>query len=100
MPEPMQGSYRIEVLKKQGKVKHSFTVEEYVLPKYQVTVELPDTINHRDETITVKVCGRYTYGKPVMGEVIGDMSVRNSGRFISGMTLIYGQSMFCWTLFL
>nr|BAU69625.1 A2M1 [Sphyrna zygaena] len=92
MPEPMQGLYRIEVLKKEGKVEHYFSVEQYVLPKYDVRVELPDTISHLSETIPFKVCGRSTYGKPVMGEVSGTVSRSMSHGFLRIMNSFHGET--------
>ncbi|PKU30937.1 hypothetical protein llap_18759 [Limosa lapponica baueri] len=40
--EPIQGSYKIVVQKSfSSHVEHSFSVEEYVLPKYEVLVKMP-----------------------------------------------------------
>ncbi|KAK3743044.1 hypothetical protein RRG08_063910 [Elysia crispata] len=44
-----------------------FTVMEYVLPRFEVEIEPPPFILASDETISGKVCGKYTYGKPVTG---------------------------------
>ncbi|NXA17211.1 A2ML1 protein, partial [Ibidorhyncha struthersii] len=63
--EPALGTYVIEV---EGK-RHSFSVEEYVLPKFEVTIELPAVVLEKDKKIQVEICGRYTYGKPVQGKV-------------------------------
>ncbi|XP_053870604.1 alpha-2-macroglobulin-like protein 1 [Malaclemys terrapin pileata] len=63
--EPALGTYAIEA---QG-TRHSFSVEEYVLPKFEVTLELPRVVTVLDETLLLRVCGRYTYGKPVQGRV-------------------------------
>ncbi|KAH1174289.1 hypothetical protein KIL84_002433, partial [Mauremys mutica] len=63
--EPALGTYAIAV---QG-TRHSFSVEEYVLPKFEVTLELPPVVTVLDETLLLRVCGRYTYGKPVLGRV-------------------------------
>ncbi|XP_050790972.1 alpha-2-macroglobulin-like protein 1 [Gopherus flavomarginatus] len=63
--EPALGTYAIEA---QG-TRHSFSVEEYVLPKFEVTLELPPVVTVLDETLLLRVCGRYTYGKPVLGKV-------------------------------
>ncbi|XP_039360112.1 alpha-2-macroglobulin-like protein 1 [Mauremys reevesii] len=69
--EPALGTYAIEA---QG-TRHSFSVEEYgaqrgpVLPKFEVTLELPPVVTVLDETLLLRVCGRYTYGKPVLGRV-------------------------------
>ncbi|NXW37049.1 A2MG protein, partial [Phaetusa simplex] len=68
--EPIQGSYKIVVQKSYSShVEHSFSVEEYVLPKYEVLVKLPKMITIKDMEIPVSVCGLYTYGKPVPGLV-------------------------------
>ncbi|XP_038241338.1 alpha-2-macroglobulin-like protein 1 [Dermochelys coriacea] len=63
--EPALGTYAIEA---QG-TRHSFSVEEYVLPKFEVILELPPVVTVLDETLLLRVCGRYTYGKPVLGRV-------------------------------
>ncbi|XP_065433527.1 alpha-2-macroglobulin-like protein 1 isoform X1 [Chrysemys picta bellii] len=69
--EPALGTYAIEA---QG-TRHSFSVEEYgaqrnpVLPKFKVTLELPPMMTVLDETLLLRVCGRYTSGKPVLGRV-------------------------------
>ncbi|KAM9112840.1 alpha-2-macroglobulin-like [Pangshura tecta] len=63
--EPALGAYAIEA---QG-TRHSFSVEEYVLPKFEVTLELPPVVTVLDETLLLRVCGRDTYGKPVLGRV-------------------------------
>ncbi|KAM6162667.1 LOW QUALITY PROTEIN: alpha-2-macroglobulin-like [Erethizon dorsatum] len=68
--EPIQGFYKIVVLKQSGaKTEHFFTVEEYVLPKFEVQVKCPKTVTLPDEEVNVTVCGIYTYGKPVLGHV-------------------------------
>nr|ADP20501.1 alpha-2-macroglobulin precursor [Fukomys anselli] len=68
--EPLQGSYRIVVQKQLGRrIEHPFTVEEFVLPKFEVQVTMPQKITILEEEFTVSVCGRYTYGKPVPGNV-------------------------------
>ncbi|NXL86370.1 OVOS protein, partial [Alectura lathami] len=66
--EPILGSYHIIVEKKSGdKEYHYFTVEEYVLPKFEVTTSMPRRISFFDEEIRVNVCALYTYGQPVQG---------------------------------
>ncbi|XP_015192992.2 alpha-2-macroglobulin-like protein 1 isoform X2 [Lepisosteus oculatus] len=69
-PEALQGSYVITAWSQTGKeTTHSFEIKEYVLPKYEVKVHLPRVITIMDKEATFKVCGKYTYGKPVLGEV-------------------------------
>ncbi|NXP00561.1 A2ML1 protein, partial [Certhia brachydactyla] len=67
--EPALGTYTISV---EGK-SHSFSVEEYVLPKFEVTIHLPSTLWEKDNKFPVEICGRYTYGKPVQGKVQADL---------------------------
>uniref|UniRef100_A0A8I5ZV18 Murinoglobulin 2 n=1 Tax=Rattus norvegicus TaxID=10116 RepID=A0A8I5ZV18_RAT len=68
--EPIQGPYKIVVLKQSGvKEEHSFTVMEFVLPRFGVDVKVPNAISVYDEIISVTACATYTYGKPVLGRV-------------------------------
>ncbi|NWH32618.1 OVOS protein, partial [Chloropsis hardwickii] len=70
IPEPILGSYQITVETKSGeKEYHFFRVEEYVLPKFEVTTNGPKAISFFDEEIRVNVCSSYTYGQPVQGTV-------------------------------
>ncbi|NXC40583.1 A2ML1 protein, partial [Penelope pileata] len=63
--EPALGTYTIQVEEK----TLSFSVEEYVLPKFEVIIDLPPTVLQKDEKFRMGICGRYTYGKPVQGKV-------------------------------
>ncbi|XP_074748428.1 alpha-2-macroglobulin-like protein 1 [Strix uralensis] len=63
--EPALGTYIIEA---EGK-SHSFSVEEYVLPKFEMTIDLPAMVLEKDKKFQMEICGRYTYGKPVQGKV-------------------------------
>ncbi|KAM6473947.1 alpha-2-macroglobulin-like [Liasis olivaceus] len=66
--EPRQGTYRVALQKASGKmVEHTFDVEEYVLPRYEVSVKTPKIISIMATEIQATVCGKYTYGKPVPG---------------------------------
>ncbi|NXO02976.1 OVOS protein, partial [Rhinopomastus cyanomelas] len=68
--EPILGNYKIIISKKSGdKIYHSFLVDEYVLPKFDVTVMAPESLTVLDTEFRVKVCGMYTYGQPVEGQV-------------------------------
>ncbi|GAB1291241.1 Murinoglobulin-1 [Apodemus speciosus] len=68
--EPIQGPYKIVLLKQSGvKEEHSFTVMEYVLPRFDVDLKVPNAISEQDEILSVTACGKYTYGKPVPGHV-------------------------------
>ncbi|XP_014795623.1 PREDICTED: ovostatin-like [Calidris pugnax] len=68
IPEPILGSYHITVEKKSGEKEYQyFTVQEYVLPKFEVTTSVPRRISFFDEEVRVNVCASYTYGQPVQG---------------------------------
>ncbi|NXD07159.1 A2MG protein, partial [Nothocercus nigrocapillus] len=86
--EPIQGTYTVVVQKASGKkIQHPFSVEEYVLPKFEVTVKMPRMITILDEKLMVTVCGLYTFGKPVPGLV----SFRVCRKFESAATNCYGE---------
>ncbi|NXF65435.1 A2MG protein, partial [Ciccaba nigrolineata] len=86
--EPMQGTYTVVAQQASGKtVRHRFSVEEYVLPKFEVTVKMPKVITILDEKLTVTVCGLYTFGKPVPGLV----SFRVCRKFEHAATTCYGE---------
>ncbi|KAJ7419867.1 alpha-2-macroglobulin-like protein 1 [Willisornis vidua] len=65
--EPLLGTYVINVTS--VKAYGSFSVEEYVLPKFEVIFEAPNQIYALDTTFPLQVCGRYTQGKSVQGIV-------------------------------
>ncbi|XP_073189676.1 alpha-2-macroglobulin-like protein 1 [Lepidochelys kempii] len=65
--EPPLGMYIISVANE--KAHSSFSVEEYVLPKFEVVFEEPTQIYALDKTFLLRVCGRYTYGKGVQGKI-------------------------------
>uniref|UniRef100_A0A673WLV1 Alpha-2-macroglobulin-like n=1 Tax=Salmo trutta TaxID=8032 RepID=A0A673WLV1_SALTR len=68
--EATQGSYIITAWNEKGeRTSQNFDIKEYVLPKYEVKVHLPQTITILDNQATLRVCGKYTYGKPVLGSV-------------------------------
>ncbi|NWI96005.1 A2MG protein, partial [Pitta sordida] len=86
--EPMQGTYTVVAQKTSGKtIQHPFSVEEYVLPKFEVTVKMPKVITILDEKLKVTVCGQYTFGKPVPGLV----NFRVCRNFERGGTACYGE---------
>ncbi|XP_025038816.2 alpha-2-macroglobulin-like protein 1 isoform X1 [Pelodiscus sinensis] len=65
--EPPLGTYIISVANE--KAHSSFSVEEYVLPKFEVFFEGPTQIYALDKTFPLRVCGRYIYGKGVQGKI-------------------------------
>ncbi|XP_062971829.1 ovostatin homolog 1-like [Cynocephalus volans] len=68
--EPILGWYEITVESlSEKKTYHLFSVEEYVLPKFQMIVDAPENILVVDSEFKVNVCASYTYGEPVEGKV-------------------------------
>ncbi|CAI9601968.1 unnamed protein product [Staurois parvus] len=61
--EPPLGEYSIRV----KDTVHTFTVEEYVLPKFEVSLQFPKVVMFDSNKFPLHICGRYTYGKPVQG---------------------------------
>ncbi|XP_053305970.1 alpha-2-macroglobulin-like protein 1 [Spea bombifrons] len=47
----------------------SFSVSEYVPKRFEVNIFLPSRDALTDDIFTVKACGRYNYGKPVLGSI-------------------------------
>ncbi|XP_061073145.1 alpha-2-macroglobulin isoform X2 [Conger conger] len=80
-PEATQGNYIITAWNEKGTpTTHNFEIKEYVLPKYEVKVHLPNVMTILDTQATLKVCGKYTYGKPVLGSVKAEVC-RKSFRY-------------------
>ncbi|XDV32424.1 hypothetical protein PO909_003242 [Leuciscus waleckii] len=48
-------------------ISHDFEVKKYVLPKFEVTVKIPNKVSVEEEELIIEVCGKYTYGQPVPG---------------------------------
>ena len=67
--EPNLGVWRITALADKGRTQLDIRVEKYVLPKYEVRVELPKEWFLASEPVKGKVLARYSFGKPVEGEL-------------------------------
>nr|XP_046244328.1 alpha-2-macroglobulin-like [Scatophagus argus] len=67
--EAQRGIYRIGVWINGNKIYQDFKVDKYVLPKFEVTINMSDKISIGQEEIKVKVCAKYTYGQPVPGSI-------------------------------
>ncbi|XP_042877971.1 alpha-2-macroglobulin-like isoform X7 [Penaeus japonicus] len=69
--EPEEGTYRIKIQSTDGSspAVKEFKVEEYVLPRFEVTVVPPKYILGTDTDFTFTVCAKYTFGQPVKGNL-------------------------------
>uniref|UniRef100_A0A3Q0S085 Alpha-2-macroglobulin bait region domain-containing protein n=1 Tax=Amphilophus citrinellus TaxID=61819 RepID=A0A3Q0S085_AMPCI len=67
--EAREGMYSIIVSGGEDKLYHNFKVEKYVLPKFDVTVNVSEEVSIGQEEFDIKLCAKYTYGQPVPGSV-------------------------------
>ncbi|MEE8194153.1 MAG: alpha-2-macroglobulin family protein, partial [Dehalococcoidales bacterium] len=67
--EPNLGVWKIIALTDKGKTQLDVRVEKYVLPKYEVKIELVREWFLVSEAIIGKISAQYTFGKPVTGEL-------------------------------
>ncbi|XP_015780239.1 PREDICTED: CD109 antigen-like [Acropora digitifera] len=66
--QPVEGNWKISVTAaKDQKAEQVFEVKPYVLPKFEVKVELPPYMIKKEQLLTGKVLARYTYGKGAKG---------------------------------
>ncbi|XP_055641122.1 thioester-containing protein 1 allele R1-like isoform X6 [Toxorhynchites rutilus septentrionalis] len=65
---PVLGRWLINVEVLGTTKTQEFEVDEYVLPKFEVSVESPGITTFKDGSVKVIVRAKYTYGKPVKGE--------------------------------
>ncbi|XP_061165105.1 CD109 antigen-like [Saccostrea echinata] len=72
---PVLGEWQIKAV--QGNEAHTkiVTVDEYVLPKFDVTLDLPPYGLSNRSLTGIKVTSKYTFGKPVKGIV--DIRIRS-----------------------
>ncbi|KAJ9580500.1 hypothetical protein L9F63_024322, partial [Diploptera punctata] len=73
---PVLGDWTITVSLLGETSSKSFEVAEYVLPKFEVTVDAPEHVTYKDSHFVATVEAKYTYGKAVEGEVTATV---NSG---------------------
>ncbi|XP_062854264.1 alpha-2-macroglobulin-like protein 1 [Trichomycterus rosablanca] len=69
-PKAAYGIYTITAMnEKNDAITQSFEIKDYVLPKFEVTVQLPPVVSILESSATLEICAKYTYGKPVNGSV-------------------------------
>uniref|UniRef100_A0A8C2HYT3 Alpha-2-macroglobulin-like 1 n=1 Tax=Cyprinus carpio TaxID=7962 RepID=A0A8C2HYT3_CYPCA len=81
-PEAAEGFYTITAWdEKNQQISHSFEIKEYVLPKYEVNIDFPSILTVQDKEVTLKVCAKYTYGKPLLGSVNAEVCGQSYGYY-------------------
>ncbi|MDP2718296.1 MAG: MG2 domain-containing protein, partial [Dehalococcoidia bacterium] len=68
--EPNLGTWKLLATSGKQKSQLDIKVEKYVLPKYEVKVDLPREWYLVNEAIKGEVTAEYSFGKPVAGELI------------------------------
>ncbi|XP_050425560.1 CD109 antigen-like isoform X2 [Adelges cooleyi] len=66
--EPVLGDWNITVTVLDQIFHKSFTVAEYVLPKFEVTIDVPEHSTFKQSIVSATIHAKYTYGKAVKGE--------------------------------
>ncbi|XP_006835854.1 PREDICTED: CD109 antigen [Chrysochloris asiatica] len=66
---PIFGDWSIQVQVNDQTYFQSFQVSEYVLPKFEVTLQTPLYFSLNSKSLNGTIMAKYTYGKPVKGDV-------------------------------
>jgi CD109 antigen len=64
------GTWKYEVKAAGQSNMKTFKVEEYVLPKYEVLLDVPEDYTVEDGNLDFKVTAKYTFGQAVKGSVV------------------------------
>jgi CD109 antigen len=67
--EPNLGTWKINVQAAESETQLDVKIEEYVLPKYEVSVDLQKEWYLANEAIEGTIKAEYSFGKPVKGEL-------------------------------
>ena len=67
--EPNLGVWKVTTGSGEQTAQADVRVEEYVLPKYEISLQLPKNWVLAGETLTGDISAEYSFGKPVRGEV-------------------------------
>jgi len=67
--EPNLGTWKITAVTSKATSELDIKIEEYVLPKYEVQLDIPREWYLVDEEVKGTVSATYSFGKPVQGEV-------------------------------
>lgn len=67
--EPMLGDWTIQAEARSQTTTKRFQVAEYILPTFEVGLQLPKFITYDEPELIATVRATYTYGKPVNGQV-------------------------------
>ncbi|XP_056097146.1 alpha-2-macroglobulin-P-like [Rhinichthys klamathensis goyatoka] len=69
-PEAQMGMYTLKAFIADREISQVFEVKKYVLPKFDVTVNTPQTYSVAVMGLKVEACAKYTFGQPVPGQAL------------------------------
>ncbi|KAI7792335.1 alpha-2-macroglobulin-like protein 1 [Triplophysa rosa] len=73
-PQAAEGNYVITAWdEKNQQTTQYFEIKGYVLPKFEVNVNLPPVLTPTNKEFILNICARYTYGKGVQGSVTAEV---------------------------
>ncbi|XP_064474631.1 alpha-2-macroglobulin-like isoform X3 [Ornithodoros turicata] len=72
--EPEFGLWQIVAEFPTQTVRQHFEVNEYVLPKFEVTVTPPSYLLANAKEVVWKICATYTFGQPVEGTLLANVT--------------------------
>ncbi|KAL5012796.1 hypothetical protein ScPMuIL_011347 [Solemya velum] len=67
---PILGNWKINVTVPGSTMIKTFRIGEYVLPKFEVSLELPPYVLTSDDSVTGTIHAKYTFGKPLKGKAV------------------------------
>eukprot|EP00920_Eleutheroschizon_duboscqi_P030807 GHVT01074384.1.p1 GENE.GHVT01074384.1~~GHVT01074384.1.p1 ORF type:complete len:380 (+),score=2.52 GHVT01074384.1:153-1292(+) len=73
--DPVLGKWKISAEIDGGQESDTFKVDEYVLPKYEVSITPPPFVLVSDTDIKITFCAKYTYGNPVSGTLNAKVTI-------------------------
>ncbi|XP_072167505.1 murinoglobulin-1-like [Diadema setosum] len=75
--EPQLGVYTIKAWRGNELAQQTFRVDEFVLPRFEVSINGPSYLLISDTEINVSICGSYTHGQPVLGNLQANVTAKN-----------------------
>lgn len=70
-PNILVGPYTFTVAKNDSMADVTITVDKLVLPKFEITIDAPVETTIHQSSFSINICGKYTYDKPVRGNITG-----------------------------
>ncbi|KAL6471068.1 hypothetical protein MHYP_G00197180 [Metynnis hypsauchen] len=87
-PEAPEGQYKLEANTGDRSITHHFKVKKYVLPRFEITMKVPEQKSVGEEELKIEVCAKYTYGQPVPGKALVQVCRKFKHRIHQGADMI------------